>query len=793
MNCEANFTKGNYLISIIKEYKQNSILINCENKNDKKNYIAEYNSESIIKLFGKSLDEQFSLLYKIINDNNNYNIKEKNNKIIIKVDDKNQNFIIKLLLLKNDNSKTNTIINADKNNYESFSIDSLSSIQKGTESEKLINISNSNYYIQLYIPFYENLNNSYENDFKLLLYNSILLEEYKGKILNNLTGLLELCFLKKISLDLLKQNNMQKLLMPELMNILSKIDEYIHITSYSNRNLETMIKEKKIFNILSYSNYLKNLGDSVLDINILKHLLNLTYEKKTENEILWHYLLFFQEHNEHFEKAFTEDLKNCYFDYSLVSMNYVLSENLEENHKRNLEVKKKKILYHYSEIEPISKIFHERLGISNNLSQDEASFYDNFEFFSFNPKKNNKKEKRKIIPTDSTFSFIASEVFFKEESISISNESNLSDINENEIHLVTFPDENLKQKHKSLGYCYPIKEKSRIFPICTITLKRNEFFVLHMDTNFNKENEHSQFLRNIQNQNSNNIFDINIYYESSTEEALKFLLKRKYNKLILITNVGKNLEGKRFVNIVRKIFGFDVLVLFFSHNKNHLKWLKNYNNCLFTDNINYYNEFITNFNEKGLKNLKEKLEKELSIQFKIFTFDFILFSNYKSQGTFSSLNFKCEYLRQGYFKNGNNYLYMNKEGNISLEHKKCEWTLTLLDNEITLLSNGFYLGVIEDTDKVKGIKHMVIWGFDIKNRDQYNFFTKNNNNMNESILSVEGNEIKVTKTFPGKNIEENETFIFYDSLEEGKDYGSYLSDEIDNLEDTVSFNKNISL
>ena len=65
--------------------------------------------------------------------------------------------------------------------------------------------------------------------------------------------------------------------------------------------------------------------------------------------------------------------------------------------------------------------------------------------------------------------------------------------------------------------------------------------------------------------------------------------------------------------------------------------------------------------------------------------------------------------------------------------------------------------------------------------------------MNNSISLFEENEIKVTKIFPEKNIEENETFIFYDSLEEGLEDGSYLSQDFETVEDSVSYNKNISL
>ena len=103
---------------------------------------------------------------------------------------------------------------------------------------------------------------------------------------------------------------------------------------------------------------------------------------------------------------------------------------------------------------------------------------------------------------------------------------------------------------------------------------------------------------------------MNIYFESSTEEALKFLLRRKYNKVILITSIGLDLSGKKFVEVARKIFGFDLIVLFFSVNRSHLNWIQKFQNCLYTDQTNFYEEYITNFNKDGLERLKNNVEKE---------------------------------------------------------------------------------------------------------------------------------------------------------------------------------------
>ena len=62
----------------------------------------------------------------------------------------------------------------------------------------------------------------------------------------------------------------------------------------------------------------------------------------------------------------------------------------------------------------------------------------------------------------------------------------------------------------------------------------------------------------------------NIYPCETTEEALEIVKRKKYNKIILISNIGIDLGGKKFVNKTREIIGNDILVLFLAYNKAHL-------------------------------------------------------------------------------------------------------------------------------------------------------------------------------------------------------------------------------
>ena len=159
---------------------------------------------------------------------------------------------------------------------------------------------------------------------------------------------------------------------------------------------------------------------------------------------------------------------------------------------------------------------------------------------------------------------------------------------------------NERRKGEFLGNKYVITEKYQILLFYSLTVKRNEYFILWRDPNFEGENEYSDYLleRKLY---SFEKAKMKIYFESSTEETLKFLQRRKYKKAILITSIGLDLSDKKFVEVARKILGFNLMVLFFSRNEKHLKWIKNFPNYLYTNTAEIFEKYISNFNEQGLK------------------------------------------------------------------------------------------------------------------------------------------------------------------------------------------------
>ena len=136
----------------------------------------------------------------------------------------------------------------------------------------------------------------------------------------------------------------------------------------------------------------------------------------------------------------------------------------------------------------------------------------------------------------------------------------------------------------------------------------------------------------------------NIYPCETSEEALDILKRKKYNKIILLSNVGTDLGGKKFIDEARKIIGNDVLALFLAYNTAHLDWIKNYKNALFSNEPSFYEEYLKCFsdevydkNQEILK-LKEKIENHYNVKLN-FDNQFLEFPKYKCDGKYSDLTF----------------------------------------------------------------------------------------------------------------------------------------------------------
>jgi hypothetical protein len=267
--------------------------------------------------------------------------------------------------------------------------------------------------------------------------------------------------------------------------------------------------------------------------------------------------------------------------------------------------------------------------------------------------------------------------------------------------------------------------------------KRVEYCVIWRDNNFSSDpvynNEFDQIFKSFLKERMkyiNQNAKFNIYPCETSEEALELVNRKKYNKIILISSIGLDLSGKKFVEVARKILGFDIVVLFFSANKNHFSWLKDFKNALYTSHADFYKEYILNYNEKGIRNLKNKIEsyyKNLKLKLDD---KFLEYPKFINQEEYDKIIFNepTPYFKNVVIKNSQNILCMEEDGNISLKSafqlnvNSYIWQVTILDDELTLFSNDRYLGANIDEEKVTSEEFMKRFKFKKYNNGQYLIF-----------------------------------------------------------------------
>ena len=121
-----------------------------------------------------------------------------------------------------------------------------------------------------------------------------------------------------------------------------------------------------------------------------------------------------------------------------------------------------------------------------------------------------------------------------------------------------------------------------MLPLHAINLRRIEYLINWRDNNFNKSNP-----------NNYEDWEINskIYYVNTTEEGLRLIDRKKYNKIIIITNGGNN--GEEFINESRKILGANSIALVSCYiPKLHLNWIIKLPNTFIGNEMDYIKEFL---------------------------------------------------------------------------------------------------------------------------------------------------------------------------------------------------------
>ena len=476
-----------------------------------------------------------------------------------------------------------------------------------------------------------------------------------------LIGLLKLCLLKEVAL-LVDEYKLEQL--PEEIKYIMQILSNGYISSDKNikQDIKKVLKKISGTNLINFSNYV----DEKIDSHNLKKILKLLSGqdfKKINN--LRYKLAKYNNYIKLFSSEFQKALKDSIFEYSVVSLIIIEREDYKqfEEERKKCPNREEKILFHGTALEPIACIL---TGLFRRSTEKCYQFGKGIYFTDFldycwyygSPEGN--RENLNIIPKlNQTFTFIAASVYYNsKEYKQVYDHLRTPGKNQINFGIAGAQTETIEKgkldKTKFYGTEYVIWEYDQICPFLSAKLQRNEFCVIWRDDNFSDKpiynNEFDDEFKNFLNERLKYIKQMakfNIYTCTTSEEALLLVERKKYNKIILLSNVGPNQIGKKFVSDAREIIGSNVIVLFVAFNEDHLNWITEYQNALFTNRTEYYEEYLQCFHDKDsmkkkLKDLKFKMEKFYNVQFN-FDDKFLDYPNFKNGGHYTDISFNQYY------------------------------------------------------------------------------------------------------------------------------------------------------
>ena len=263
-------------------------------------------------------------------------------------------------------------------------------------------------------------NSSFEINLKFFF------EENNAKNINfnKISRISKLSLLKYIS-TISRKEQFNSIKNEKLKNIILKLNKDLELINNEpliknrkdlSKDIQTILKEKGGNNIFEYAKYI----NSIIEIKDIKELIQIFAEtEKNKINSFLNNIIQLEEANLFFEEEFTKAQKESIFDYSIINLAFLGNKNLEkyEKSKKNCRNCIKKILFHGSQIGPISEI------ITSEFKYTKKAFYgmgiyfsDNLDYSSFYCGGDNYNNRRiffnKILPPGAYFNLIAAEVFY---------------------------------------------------------------------------------------------------------------------------------------------------------------------------------------------------------------------------------------------------------------------------------------------------------------------------------------------------------------------------------------------
>ena len=475
---------------------------------------------------------------------------------------------------------------------------------------------------------------------------------------------------EEIVIDLSNENN-QKMLINKILEI-SNIN-------YSKENNSKSKNKKSIIHLENDINTLDNNNS----INIME------LSKFINKENLWNmYKKLSDNANEQesnqipliekldlFNKQFDIDIENALnkstFEYKIIHIFSVDKEINKYNEAKNRCLNtEQKILFHGTKIESSIAILSTQFNNSSIHKIGIGVYFTDMPDYAWRYSKNsneNKYREKNIPKVGDTFCLVVSEIYYNRSKLETVYNNNKKDEVVPDFGIrccftnykgQTMDKTSLINNNRFIGNEFLITNKNQILPLYSIILKRIEYLVIWRDYNFdlfnpnkysnktfNKIQEfHNEIKRKIARE-----LDSKIYYVKTTEEALKLIEIKKYNKIIIITNGNNN--AKEFINEARMIIGSPVIAAVSVYNiKRHISLVKEMENTILLNGIDYHEKFlkfVINNDKNGLIDLRNEIINDYcktieDFYFQEFNDNLINYPNFKENGNFGDLIYNRE-------------------------------------------------------------------------------------------------------------------------------------------------------
>ena len=479
-----------------------------------------------------------------------------------------------------------------------------------------------------------------------------------------LTSLLKLCFLKEIA-GKIQDEKLKDL--PDLVKLIMEIlkEGYMSLTENPKKDILKILESVRGSNIINFSKF----ADNVIDTPQVNKLINLlTKSDKIEIIDIKNRLSRYAEDIKIFDKDFAKAMEDSIIEFSVISVAVIEREDYEtfEEGKQNCPNRVDKLLFHGTGEDPVASILTGEYWKSTEKCYQHGKgvyFSDKLDYcWFYGNKTNNRINKDKIPEKNDTFTLIANSIYYNKNLWKHVYDYK-KDPPKNGINFAyagakfeTLKDKDFDEK-KFYGTEYVIWELAQICPFIGAKLQRAEYCCIWRDNNFSSKpvynNEFDDIFKKFLKKRRTYIeqfAEFNIYPCETTEEAIKLIKRKKYNKIILLSNIGSDFGGKKFIDEARKILKNDVIVLFLAYNIKHLDWVKNYKNALFSNEPDFYEQYLECFSPTDKNNftnddivdniltLKDKMESHYGVKFN-FKNNFLEYPLYKGSGHYSDLTF----------------------------------------------------------------------------------------------------------------------------------------------------------